>query len=87
MNAQDAEVDDHQHEALASQRGKERKDAKIPDLGWIDLDDASSALGKKERKQYTRGCESAVGRNEESADVEEDWMHQSQNTVLGRQRS
>jgi len=38
-------------------------------------------LRQKQRQQHANGSRGAIGRDEERTDVEEDWMHQCQNTA------
>ena len=43
--------------------------------------DARGALREKQSQQNADGSRRAIGRNENCADVEEDWMHLSKNTA------
>ena len=71
----DRPVDNDQQQARTDERGKERNDAEIPHLIGIHARDARGALGKDQRQQHAQRGHRAVGRDDECADVEENWMH------------
>ena len=54
-------------------------------MSGVEAGDARSALCEKKGEQYAHGSRSAIGRDENSADVEEDWMHLTKDTALGRE--
>ena len=85
MAAQITEIDDDQQQPLSNERGKQRANAKVPNVSGVEAGDARSTLSEKKGEQNAHGSRSAIGRDENCADVEEDWMHLSKDTALGRQ--
>jgi hypothetical protein len=47
------------------------------------LGDAGSPLGQKQSRHHAQRRKRAIGWNEDRSDVEENWMHLSQNTSQG----
>ncbi len=79
--AQIAPVDRHQQQALGRQRRKQRQNAQVPDLSGIEAGNARRALSQKSASK-TPTPPRAVGRDENRADVEENWMHLSKDTAF-----
>ncbi len=62
------------------ERGAERDNGKIPHMLRRDLRDSRQPLRQQQPKQHAHCGKHAVAGNQDSADVEENRMHQSQNT-------
>ena len=85
MAAKIAEIDDDQQQPLSDERSKQRADTKVPYVSGVEAGNARSMLSEEKGEQNAYGGRSAIGRDENCADVEEDWMHLSKDTALGRQ--
>jgi len=77
MTAQNRPVHDDKKNARTHQRCEESDDAEVPYLVRIDSCNARGALRTDKRKQRSKRSQSAVRRNNDRADVEEDGMHLS----------
>ena len=54
-------------------------------MSGVKTGDPRHALCEKKGEKNAHSSRSAIGRDENCADVEEDWMHLSKDTALGRQ--
>ena len=82
MVAEVAEVDNYQHESLGDECRKQRHDTEVPDLSGVESSNACGPLSKKQGHQNTGCRHGAIRRNENCADVDENWMHQSKDTAF-----
>ena len=83
MVTQILQIEDDQQQALRNESRKQRHDAEIPHVPGVEAGNPRGSLSQKKRKQDANGSQCAVGRNEDCADVKEDWMHQSKDTAFG----
>jgi hypothetical protein len=70
---------------LRDERRKERQYTQVPNLRGVYARNARRALRQKQRQQHAHGSRGAIGRDEYRSDVEENWMHLSQNTAFSLQ--
>ena len=83
MTADNGPVHDHEQKPRTHKRGKERNDAEVPHLVGLHACHVRRALREPEREQHAERGHGAVSRNENGADVEEDWMHWGKNIFSG----
>src|ERR1019366_7879602 len=83
MASQIAQIENDQEKALGHERSKQGHDTEVPDMAGVEAGDARGALGQEKSQQNADGSQGAIGRDEDCADVEEDWMHLSKDTASG----
>ena len=75
MRANRAKVDGDQKQPCSGQRGAQAEDAEIPHLHRIHMNDAGGMLRQKQRQKHTQRRDGAIGGDEDTPDVKENWMH------------
>jgi hypothetical protein len=81
--AQTAPVHNHEQKPFNNKSRKQRDNAKVPHLALIQASNARRSLSQKEPKHHTKRRERAIRLDEHGSDVEENWMHLSQNIPSG----
>ena len=84
MTAQCWPIGDDENQTRSDKRSKQGNNAEVPDLVGVDTDRTRGALRQQERKQQAERSESAVGRNDDCADLKENWVHLSKNSLSGQ---
>ena len=83
MAAQAVPVGGDKQKPRTDERSEEHEDAEIPDAVGIDVEFTRGVERKHQRQQKPRSGNCAVGRDDERAEVEEDWMHSIQDSRSG----
>ena len=81
MVTQILQIDDDQQQALCDESRKQRHYAEIPHVPGVEASNARGSLSQKKRQQDANGSQRAIRRNQDCADMKEDWMHQCKDTA------
>ena len=85
MTAQVAQVHNDQQQALGNERCKQGYDAEVPDMPGVEAGNARGALSQEKSQQHADRSQGSISRNDDCADVEENWMHLSKDTAFACQ--
>jgi len=76
-------VGNDKYDTRSEEPDKKCDDRQGPDFVGINIGCARCPLREHKGKQHTKRRESAVGWNDDRADVKEDWMHLSKDSLSG----